>query len=325
MTLRGRTTAALFRPNRKTPGKFAVRSGKGLGDSLYLQSVARHLVENGRTDLEVCTSWPDVFRPLTGKVLVSPFRRDCVDASFHYISRKRFPDTDQFTDCCISAGISEKIDLRLDWTPLNKKLIENLRSIGKPIVIVQLPRDPMGRPDGFGTDLLPDCKAIQKAIDRIGERAFTVQIGAGKPLHRFRNIGLDLANRTSVADLLDVASIASGALGYCSFIAPLAESLNKPLLLVWSRAGTKSNNPFIRAITPRKIFFRSSSRYVMDDCTLPELDEAVNAFCHQIGSAEAVRGKERCDRREWAGRIDEPAGACGLVRHSGEGQQLQNV
>lgn len=326
MTLNARITAARLRRNSaRIAGKFAVRSGKGLGDSLYLQSVVRHLVENGRDNIEVCTSWPDVFRPLNGKVHVSPFRRDCVDASFHYISRKRISETDQFTDCCIAAGIKEKIDLRLDWTPVNRRLLDNMRNVGKPIVLVQLPRDPMGRPDGFGNDLLPNCKTIQKAIDKLGERAFTVQVGAGKPLHRFRNIGLDLANRTSVSDLLDVASISSGALGYCSFIVPLAESLNKPVLLVWSRQGTQSRNDFIRAITPQKIFFRSSSTYVMDDCTLPELDEAVDAFCHQIGSGETVRGQDSCDSREWSGSSNECSGDRGLASNHSEGQQLQTL
>jgi hypothetical protein len=166
MTLNARTTAARFRRNNKFPGKFAVRSGKGLGDSLYLQSVVRHLVENGRTDLEVCTSWPDVFLPLKDKIHVSPFRRDCMDASYHYISRKRIPDTDQFTDCCIAAGIKDKIDLRLDWTPINRKLIDNLRAVGKPIVLVQLPRDPMGRPDKFGDDLCPTARRSRRRSTR---------------------------------------------------------------------------------------------------------------------------------------------------------------
>lgn len=306
MTLNGRITAGRLRNRHR--GRRSVRSGKGLGDSLYLQGVVRHLVERGEGNLEVCTSWPDVFRPLRGKIHISPFRREGIDASYHYISRKRIPDTDQFTDCCIAAGIKERVDLRLDWTPLNQKLVGNLRKVGKPIVMVQLPRVPMGRNDGYGDELLPDCRTIQRAIDHIGQRAFTIQIGSGKPLYRFKNISLDLANKTSVADLLDVASISSGAIGYCSFIVPLAESLNKPTLLVWSRAGTNSKNPFIKAITPKKIFFRESSRFVMDDCQTAELEEAVDALCGQIGSAPAVREQERCDSREWAGSIEERAG-----------------
>lgn len=283
MISNARTTAVRPRPIRpRIPGLRSVRSGKGLGDSFYLQSVVRHLVEQGQTNIEVCTSWPTVFMPLTGKIKVSAFRRDFIDSSFHYISRKRVPDTDQFTDCCIAAGIREKVDLRLDWQPINRKLVGNLKQGGKPIVLVQLPRSPMGRSDGFGNDILPDCRAIQRAIDRIGDRAFTVQVGSGKPLFKFKGLSLDLANRTSVADLLDVASISSGALGYCSFIVPLAESLNKPVLLVWSRRATVSRNDFVRVITPKKIFNKDTSRFIMDDCSASELEASVDEFCDRI-------------------------------------------
>lgn len=292
MTLIERATAVrssrrkITRPTLILPSQFrAVRSGKGLGDSLYLQSIVRHMVEHGAKDLEVCTSWPDVFRPIRDKVKLSPFRRHRVNQSYHYISRKRFGETDQFVDCCISAGLTN-VDLRLDWRPRNKPLVDRLQQSGKPIVMVQLPREPMGRADGFGLDLLPNCETIQKVIDLLGDRVLTVQVGGNgreKPLYRLK-VAIDLANGTSVSDLLDVASICSGAVGYCSFIAPLAESLRKPLLLVWSQRGFSSTNSFIRVITPHKIIHRpETSRAVMDDCPNHELADAVNAFYIQAG------------------------------------------
>lgn len=268
-----------------------MRSGKGLGDSLYLQSIVRHLVKTEcGYPIEVCTSWNDVFRPLKDKVRLSPFRRNHVDTSYHYISRKSYKDTDQFRDCCISAGITEPVDLRLDWVPRNTRLLDQVRKPGKPIVLVQLPREPMGRPDIMcGRDLLPDCATIQRIIDQLGDSVFTVQIGAGLPLYKFKGLGLDLADKTTVGDLLDVASVAHGALGYCSFIAPLAESLRKPLLLVWSRKGMSSRNPFISAITPQKIFHRpETSRAVMDDGSPQEIAEAADAFYQQVRSSVTV-------------------------------------
>jgi hypothetical protein len=253
----------------------SIRSGRGLGDALYLQGVARHLVEKGQ-DVEVCTGWPDVFRPLADKVRVSPFRKDRLDRVAHYVSRKTIKDTDQFTDCCKSAGIDEPVDFRLDWqvvSPVWKEMISH------PLVLVQLPREPMDRKDGYGMELLPDCRTIQRAIDMLRERGVkVVQIGKGEPLYTFRNLTADLSNMTSVTDVLDLASLADGMLGYCSFMAPLAECLNRPALLVWSRRGLRSNNPFIRQIVPTKIFNKPSSRAVMDDCSDQELTEAVDAF-----------------------------------------------
>lgn len=266
----------------------SIRSGRGLGDNLYLQSIARHLVETGHRP-KVCTSYPDLFRPLAGRVEVEPYRRDRVDRVAHYISRKKVPGTDQFIDCCIHAGITGPVELRLDWKPLNFELLARVKAQGKPVVMVQLPRHPMGRADGYGAELLPDCAVIQRAIDRIGNRAFKVQVGHGEPLYRFTGLDLDLANTTSVSDLLDVAYASDGALGYCSFMVPLAESLNKPALLVWSRRGLRSTNSFIRAIVPEKIIHRpGTTKTVVDDAKDDELNGAVDAFCDAIRHPAAL-------------------------------------
>lgn len=263
----------------------------GLGDTLYMQSIARHLVEQGQVP-EVCTKYPDVFKTLFGKVVVSPFRRDRVDRIAHYIGRKKYPDTDQFRDCCISARVTD-VDLRLDWKWRNKELEQS----GKPVVIVQMPRVPMGRVDKFGDDLLPDCRKLQQAIDLLRGRATIVQIGKGKPIfwdgkslidRPLRGIDIDLANKTTVAEMITAAATAQGFLGYCSFIAPLAESLKKPLQLIFSRRGMNSHNQFIRQITPQKIFYLPSSRSVVDDCTDQEMTEAINAFFDTLGSPATV-------------------------------------
>lgn len=262
----------------------AVRSGKGLGDNLYLQSIVRHLTERGER-VEVCTHYPDVFRPLAGKVTLSAWRRDRISRVAHYVERKTIKDTDQFVDCCIRAGITERIDLNLDWSPLNRSLVDLVWSQRKPVIIVQMPREPMGRTDGYGADLLPDCRALQRAIDHIGARATFVQIGAGEPLYRFRGIDIDLANQTTVSDLIDVAWAADAALGYCSFMVPLAESLRKPLFLVWSSRGLRSRNEFIRQITPGKIIHRpETTRFAMDDAEDDELQRSADAFLEQAGS-----------------------------------------
>lgn len=266
----------------------SVRSGRGFGDGLYLQSVARHLVECGER-VEVCSDYADLFRPLKGRVVVSPFRRERIDRIAHYIRRKGIAGSDQFRDCCISAGISEDVDLRLDWSASNAELVERVGASGRPAIVVQLPRAPMAREDGFGADLMPDCRVIQRIIDQVKPWAFVVQVGKGVPLFRFSGIDLDLANRTSVADVVDVASLSAGVLGYCSFIVPLAESLRKPALLVWSRSGLNSNVEFIRSIVPSKIIYRAATtRYVMDDCSDAELCEGVNAFREQVGMCGAV-------------------------------------
>lgn len=268
----------------------SIRGGSGLGDALYVQAVARHLVNQGRR-VEACVhaKWSPAFRPLGDKVTVSPFRRDRIDVLAHYSMRRRDRETDQFQDCCISAGVGTDVELRLDWKAPQSPLVERLKACRRPIVLLQLPRLPMDRRDGYGNELLPEFGVLQHAIDHLKRRgAVIVQVGAGEALHRFEGVDLDLANATSVAELIDVASIADACLGYVSFLVPLSESLGKPALFVWSRRGLRSKNEIIAWLTPRKVLHGPLARAVVDDCGEQELTGAVDALCRQIECERAA-------------------------------------
>lgn len=271
-------------------GVISIRGGSGLGDSLYVQAIARHFVRKGHL-VEACSDWPDVFAPLGNAVTVSSFRRDRVDRVAHYSMRRREPETDQFADCCIEAGLAgENVTLKLDWR-LGSQTGLSLRSQagGKPIIAVQLPRTPMDRKDGYGAELLPECAAIQAAIDALRGKVFIVQVGRGRPLYQFSGIDLDLANATTVPELLDVVAEVDGCLGYCSFLIPLAESLGVPGLMVWSRRGRQSPRDLVKALTPRKVIHRKDLlRAVMDDAGADALRDAAHALLEQIRSPLAA-------------------------------------
>lgn len=261
-----------------------LRGASGLGDSIYVQSIARYFVQEGHP-VEVCSDWPDVFRTLPAdRVSISRFRREHIDRLATYAMRRNDATTDQFQDCCIQARVPAQISLRLDWEIVNHGLVAKLRKHagGRPIIFVQLPRSPMGRTDGYGAELLPDCTKIQQIIDRIGSRACFVQVGKGEPLYKFTGIDFNVANQTGLTDAIDIASVSDGFLGYVSFIVPLAEALNKPLLAVWSRRGVESAVQVIKNITPSKIFHHSTSRHVFDDAGADGLNEAADAFCRKI-------------------------------------------
>lgn len=256
----------------------SIRGGRGLGDGLYVQAVARYLLNRDKRPLEVCCDYPDIFRRHGDRVKVSPFRRTNISILAHYSLRKCLLGSDQFEDVCIQAGVPRNIELRLDWTLTDAALAERLKSHGKPIVCVQLPRAPMGRTDGFGAELLPDCRKIQVAIDALKGRALIVQVGSGKPLFRFTGIDLDLAGETTVCELLDVASVADAFLAYPSFVIPLAESFDKPSLLVWSSRGLRSGPRYVQQIRPEKILHKPSSSWVIDNYPDEKIAEAANAL-----------------------------------------------
>lgn len=246
-----------------------IRGGMGLGDALYVQAIVRHLTQRGQ-NLRVNTAWPDVFRHLG--VETAPFSRQGVDILAHYSTRKGIEGTTQFEDCCASAGISEPVDLRIDWPTRADSFDE------RPMVLVQLPRAPMGRSDGFGAELLPDCRQIQRAIDVLLGQATIVQVGSGKALHQFKGIDHDLTNRTTIPQLFDLAAACTAMLGYVSFFVPLAESFSKPSLLVWSKRGLKSPHRYIRQITPQKILHKRSSAAILDTAQPDEIEEAARAL-----------------------------------------------
>lgn len=254
-----------------------IRSGRGLGDSLYLQSVVRYLLATQPLRLRVRSDYPDVFSQLGPRVEVVPFERKG-DIVAHYAVRKGIDGTTQFQDCCIAAGIQESVEMRLDWTTTDPDLVQRLRAGGQPLLLVQLPRAPMGRTDGFGASLLPDCRAIQRIIDVARDTHTVVQVGAGRPLFRFTGIDIDLANETTVAQLIDVAQAADRLLGYCSFFVPLAESFDKPALFVWSRRGLNDGHVYVRRITPAKVLHKATSKAVMDTADEAELVRAWNVL-----------------------------------------------
>jgi len=250
-----------------------IRCGRGLGDSLYLQAVVRHLLGTEPTRLRVRTDYPGVFSQLGDRVETTPFERRA-DIVAHYAVRKGIEGTTQFQDCCIAAGIREPVALHLDWRITDQALIDRVCAGGRPVLVVQLPRVPMGRTDGFGASLLPDCAAIQRVIDAARSTHTVVQIGAGRPLFRFSGIDISLANETTVAQMIDVVSIAHRCLGYCSFLVPLAESFDKPALFVWSERGLHDGHLYVRRITPAKVLHKATSRHVMDTASEAELMRA---------------------------------------------------
>lgn len=249
----------------------SIRSGRGFGDSIYLQSVVRYLMADSARTLRVASDYPDVFLPLIDKrIHIVPFTRSGVELIAHYISRKAIAGTTQFQDCCLNVGIRSDVPLVLDWAPTRPSLIDEIRRSGRPVLVVQLPRTPMGRTDGFGASLLPDCRALQRIIDEAVDTHTVVQIGKGEPLFRFKRLHLDYANRLSVAESIDVVYGADSVLGYPSYMIPLAESLNKPGKYIWSYRSTRDPHVFIRRITPQKLLHKPTlSKWSFDTEYLP--------------------------------------------------------
>jgi hypothetical protein len=255
-----------------------VRGGSGLGDSLYLRPIAENLAKHG--PVTACSNYPDVFRG--SGVRVDPFRRDHIDIVAHYINGKSNSGTTMWQDICANARVDAP--LKFEWTVGNADLIRGLkdRAQGRPMVLVHSGREPMGRKDGFGLDLLPIraafCAVLWSLMD-----CFTIRIGSGNVIYDIP-CEADYYGKTSVGELIDIASVCDGVVSMCGFPVPMAECLDKPLLAVWAAKGLVSANQFIRTCTPSKILSKATSSFVMDDAPLDKLQESAHAFRDAIAS-----------------------------------------
>lgn len=258
-----------------------IRGGSGLGDAIYLRPFVEHFLKMGE-QIEVCTAYGDVFAGLGG-VTVSPHRRDNIDVVCHYVSGKSRPDTNQWQDICAMAGLTVPLSFR--WTVRNQVLVKDLElmAAGRPIVMVHGGRAPMGRTDGFGSELLPKRAAFDAVMDVLID-CFTVEVGKDRELYPLR-AAVDLHGRTSVSDLMDIASVSAGIVGQCGWVIPMAEAMDKPLMAVWSAHGMEhTRHPYIRSITPGKVLSKPTSLHVVDDWNSDRIKERVNAFRELLGS-----------------------------------------
>lgn len=251
-----------------------IRSGRGLGDTIYLRPIVEHFVRKGRPVVAL-TDFPEILAGSGAEV--QPFIRNGADVVAHYVGGKGNPLTTQWQDMCAASKIGQ-IELRFGWQPLNVELLERVHALaaGKPIILVHGGRAPYGRQDGYGRELVPDRAAFVSALREID--GFRILVGKDAQIYPLDDcVDLDLSGQTSVCDLLDLGSACAGVVAQCSFAVPLAEVFDKPLLAVWAQAGLRSNDAYISATTPKKILSKPTSRFVMDSWGA-KIQEEAHAF-----------------------------------------------
>lgn len=251
-----------------------IRAGSGLGDSLYLRPVCDYYLSMGESVIAL-TDYPAIF--FGTDAAVEPFRRHQFDVVAHYVARKNDPNTTQWQDVCASAGIPE-VPFSIKWDIRNTPLTSSVRqqSSGRKIVLVHAGREPMARKDAFAREMLPRESAFRAVAESLAD-CFLVGIGGKDDVHYKPPVDLDLSGKTTVSDLLDLAKICHGAIGQCSFLVPLVELFDKPLLVLWAAAGLESRERYIRTITPKKILCEPTSAHVVDDRPASEIAEATRA------------------------------------------------
>jgi hypothetical protein len=252
-----------------------VRGGSGLGDSLYIRPICDELMRRG-DKVTALSNYPDVF--IGSGVKVEPFSRDNIDVIAHYVEGKTNNKTNQWRDVCNRAKIDT--EMKFAWAIRNHALIKRIRTEanGRKIIVIHGGRSPMGRRDGFAIDLMPTRDAFLSVIESL-HGCLMVGIGSTDDRKYEIPVDIDLADTTSVSDLLDMAYICNGMIAQCSFAVPMAECFDKPLLAIWSARAKSSNQEYIRTITPQKVLSKPGSTFIMDDWDKNKISGVAHAFC----------------------------------------------
>ena len=233
----------------------SLRSPNGLGDAIYLRAIVLHLVARGE-EVTVFTKWKDVFSDLPVAV------REVIDITpndrptYVYCPAERvIPEgLSDFVIRCRSAGIKERVELKLDWKVKNQALLDQIKrdARGRKIFIYQCAR---AIRSPISALLKPRREAFNKFIERHADH---YRIKLGHPPHVEDDPGapceLDLFGKAFIFGTFDVCTIGDIFFGQASFINCIAEALDKPHITMFARAALASPHPRANSATPERVF-----------------------------------------------------------------------
>lgn len=264
-----------------------VRSGSGIGDNIYLHSIVRHLaIQNPEKIYSVRTKYPDLFRCLPGNVKTEEFSKVACAVVAHYSNRKNIKQTDQYQDMLINAGLSIDLPMTTDWRIQNQSFIDHIvnEANGRPIILTQPIRLPMGRDDQFGLEIMPNASKYDHGLKMLKRElnAYVIMIGTSHARNIIpSSVDLDLLNKTRIHTIMDLGKIAFMTYGQCSQMIPLGEIYNNPVMVGWGHNVTRSKDVYVRTILPEKILHGEKSSYFYDDWSDEKIENKMKDFVRE--------------------------------------------
>ena len=244
-------------------------SPKGLGDAIYLRAIVLHHLGQPQT---VFTMWEDVFSNMRD-VKVMPLSDVALEHDYNlryafyclHCNMPELKNLSQFEMMCRQGGITESVELKIDWGVRNEALVKSVRdaAAGRPIMLVQVPK----RPGNIEQKLIrPNTAAFVSAV-RERDRFFRVIVGNRHFCDDIEECPreLDLLDKTSVTDILDLATAADTFLSDPCYLVVLAQAIGKPFECMFSADGLRSNYPKISGVTPERLFHRGSKGKALYD------------------------------------------------------------
>ena len=210
----------------------SIKGLSGFGDAIYLRVAVEWMLINMPDQYLVTTNYPDVFRDLDVKTI--PFNRGMkAEYNFTYLLRKYESGSTQFSDMCVNAGIG--------IIPFESKLAERRPS---GLTVVNNLYSPLD-----GCDPVSDCLRPRKEDyeSLVSNYKNVVYLKEGK--YKF----------IALVNILNRASLFITQQGWGTAI---AEMLNVPTIICFTKRGYECSDPFFSSIKPEKIIEKKTTTHI---------------------------------------------------------------
>jgi hypothetical protein len=227
---------------------------RGLGDGLLVRVAAMEWLRRGE-EVRVYTYWPELFHDLPVELATgTPYRDGQSDvygcAACMHCRRPDVVPLSMFTRSCHQCGLQEVPELDLAWTVTNQAPLDRVRrkANGKPILIFQPPKIANGEEQELYN---PRAEDFNRWLDGRTDY-YRVKVGHPSAAQEFRDAPceLNLFNKTTVKEMLDLATIGDLFFSQVCFIPTLAESLNKRSVCMFTRRQLSAKSNKVRNLTP---------------------------------------------------------------------------
>jgi hypothetical protein len=202
------------------------------------------LLAKGGEEVRMMTKFPTLFRDVACET-VKYTRYFPERAGFRkrsYATRRHIPETTQWQDLLINYQLSPDETFFFPWKASPNRF--GLESYA----VVSAPHDMFG---------FKPCRTNWEAMDAdlAAYRASgyqVVMLGKDDPIHKLKNIDVNLVGSTEPEDVADLVAGAAHCFGQIGWMLPFAEGLRRPATIYFSK-GMKEMGDLERTITPEKL------------------------------------------------------------------------
>lgn len=262
--------------------EITIKGNGGLGDAFYLHPILKYKLKHGNKII-LLNDFPELFEDLDLKIIpaASNIPANTIYYRYSYCQYKNNSSTNQYEDLLKSANINEYVDFEFPWTVKNDIFTDNIKKManGRKIFLIAVPYKPFGIKTNFGKEIQFNYKIIQDFINKISNDYFIIQIGKDY-LRKFINCHADFVNKLDIKTYIDLISISDICISQVGNMLPICESMNKKIIIYFSKIALEHDNPFINSITPQKVIVKKELvKYFIDNESLESIQEKFNAIC----------------------------------------------